>query len=316
MMPLSFAALISGMTTLVASPPNLVVNSEIIRQGETGFRFFAFTPFGVPILVLGILYMVVARHWLPAGNGRGTRDSSRPSLIDWVAKYKLANRQYRLRVTEGSLLVGQSLQELKLHDSGAYVIAIERPRGSTTVFLRASGSTVILTGDILIMDVLVPGNEVEAFGQRFALEPLILSESFFHEISNVIGMAEVIIPADSTFIGKTIVEAELRTRAGLTVIGLRRGQTAFERSLLKETLQVGDTLLVMGPWKRIKRLRSDESVVLLTLPSGFDNPARQNQGVACGPLSRSRGQSDDLRRRAECSPHGCLLMGLLGSRSE
>jgi di/tricarboxylate transporter len=46
MMPLSFAALISGMLTLVATAPNLVVNAELIRQGAEGFNFFNFTPFG------------------------------------------------------------------------------------------------------------------------------------------------------------------------------------------------------------------------------------------------------------------------------
>ncbi len=46
MMPLSFAALISGMLTLVATAPNLVVNAELVRQGEAGFHFFSVTPFG------------------------------------------------------------------------------------------------------------------------------------------------------------------------------------------------------------------------------------------------------------------------------
>src|SRR5262245_28353282 len=68
MMPLSVAALISGMTTLVATAPNLVVNSELARQseGRHSFHFFSFTPFGVPVLVLGILYMIFARRWLAA----------------------------------------------------------------------------------------------------------------------------------------------------------------------------------------------------------------------------------------------------------
>src|SRR5262249_31379790 len=54
MMPLSVAALISGMTTLVATAPNLVVNSELVRHthGAKSFHFFSFTPFGVPVLVL------------------------------------------------------------------------------------------------------------------------------------------------------------------------------------------------------------------------------------------------------------------------
>src|SRR5262245_63217504 len=61
LMPISVAALISGMTTLVATAPNLAVNSELVRQGAQGFHFFSFTPFGVPILAVGVVYMTVAR---------------------------------------------------------------------------------------------------------------------------------------------------------------------------------------------------------------------------------------------------------------
>ena len=74
MMPLSFAALISGMLTLVATAPNLVVNAELMRQGAEGFNFFSFTPFGLPLLVLGILYMLFARRLLaekPVDRRRG-----------------------------------------------------------------------------------------------------------------------------------------------------------------------------------------------------------------------------------------------------
>src|SRR5499425_1376492 len=58
MMPLPAAALISGMLTLVATAPNLVVNSQLVRYGMVdGFHFFSFTPFGAPVLILGIIYM-------------------------------------------------------------------------------------------------------------------------------------------------------------------------------------------------------------------------------------------------------------------
>src|SRR5215475_5742544 len=84
MMPLSVAALISGMTTLVATAPNLVVNGELVRHGIEGFRFFSFTPFGVPILILGIIYMLFARRWL-AGDHEASDNASRgPSLADWI----------------------------------------------------------------------------------------------------------------------------------------------------------------------------------------------------------------------------------------
>ncbi len=61
MMPLSFAGLISGMMTLVATPPNLVINSELLREGLHGFGFFSVTPLGLVVLLLGIAYMLLVR---------------------------------------------------------------------------------------------------------------------------------------------------------------------------------------------------------------------------------------------------------------
>jgi di/tricarboxylate transporter len=77
MMPLSFAALISGMMTLVATAPNLVINSELERHGIPGFAFFSFAPFGVPVLALGIVYMIFARRWLPADKAGRTSERMR-----------------------------------------------------------------------------------------------------------------------------------------------------------------------------------------------------------------------------------------------
>src|SRR5262249_5752379 len=129
MMPMSVAALISGMTTLVATAPNLVVNSELDARGVAGFHSFSFTPFGVPILVLGILYMIFARRWLPAGNEAKDESSRRPSLANWIEQYQLADREYRAAVTDGSPLIGKTLEEIRLRDtSGASLVAIERDR--------------------------------------------------------------------------------------------------------------------------------------------------------------------------------------------
>src|SRR5215472_17619414 len=66
MMPLSVAALISGMLSLIATAPNLVVQGELVRHGSEGFKFFSFTPFGLPVLIVGIIYMLFARRWLAA----------------------------------------------------------------------------------------------------------------------------------------------------------------------------------------------------------------------------------------------------------
>src|SRR5262245_8949152 len=78
MMPLSVAALSSGMLTLVATAPNLVVNSELVRQGASGFHFFSFTPIGLPILLVSTAYMLVVRRWLHAGSAGDARKLARP----------------------------------------------------------------------------------------------------------------------------------------------------------------------------------------------------------------------------------------------
>ena len=125
MMPLSVAALLSGMMTLVATTPNLLVNAELVRQGAEGFHFFSFTPFGLPLLFLAIAYMLFARRLLAGGPGT---TAARPqiSLRHWIEQYGLADREYRVRVSPESPLIGKTLAELSLRDAGINILAIER----------------------------------------------------------------------------------------------------------------------------------------------------------------------------------------------
>src|SRR5262245_9429794 len=80
MMPLCVAALFSGMLTLVATTPNLVINKALVQHGSEGFEFFSFTPFGLPLLAIGILYMLFARRWLPESRDADADITQAPSL--------------------------------------------------------------------------------------------------------------------------------------------------------------------------------------------------------------------------------------------
>ncbi|HAB15308.1 MAG TPA: SLC13 family permease [Verrucomicrobiales bacterium] len=287
MMPMSMAALISGMMTLVGTAPNLVVNSELMRGGADGFSFFSFTPFGAPILVMGIAYMMFARRWLASESPGGGEVNRRPSLRDWVQQYQLANREHRLRVTAGSPLVGKTIGELDLRNSsGASIVALERSRRFSREILSPTATTELQAEDILLVDVFGPDVPIDQLRQKYALETLPLSGDYFADRSQEIGMAEVMLGANSDLVGKTVVEARFRTRFGLTVIGLRRGATAVEGSLLNERLNTGDTLLVIGPWKDIRPLQTDTAhLVVLNLPAEMDEvlPAsgKAPQAVAC-----------------------------------
>ncbi len=315
MMPLSMAALISGMTTLVATAPNLVVNGELERHGIEGFRFFSFTPFGLPILVLGIIYMSFARRWLTVT--KEEKASGRPSLADWIEEYKLADREYRLRVTAQSPLVGKTLAELNLRSSsGASIVAIERNRKFSGEMLRPTANTELMADDILLVDLFAAGHNIDRLRQQFALEEMPLSGAYFTDRSQEIGMAEVIVPPTSDLIGQTLVEAEFRTRFGLTVVGLRRGIVAHQGSLLDEALKTGDTLLLIGPWKDIERLKSDgHDLAIIKLPVELDEvlpaPGKAPQALACLALVVGLMVSG-LIPNVQAALIGCLLMGALG----
>jgi di/tricarboxylate transporter len=315
MMPLSMAALISGMTTLVATAPNLVVNGELERHGIEGFRFFSFTPFGLPILVLGIIYMSFARRWLTAT--REEKASGRPSLADWIEEYKLADREYRLRVTAQSPLVGKTLAELNLRSSsGASIVAIERNRKFSREMLRPTANTELMADDILLVDLFAAGHNIDKLRQQLALEEMPLSGAYFADRSQEIGMAEVIVPPTSDLIGQTLVEAEFRTRFELTVVGLRRGIVAHQGSLLDEALKTGDTLLLIGPWKDIERLKSDgHDLAIIKLPVELDEvlpaPGKAPQALACLALVVGLMVSG-LIPNVQAALIGCLLMGALG----
>lgn len=311
MMPISVAALISGMTTLVATAPNLVVNSELERRGVRPFGFFAFTPFGAPILALGIVYMIFARRWMPERGGSQGETSPRPGLADLIEKYKLAGREYRVRVTAASPLLGKTLEELRLRDtSGASLVAIER-QGQ---LLQPTAKTQLLADDVLLIDLFAPAADVEALRQQLRLEMLPLDNGYFSDHTQEIGMAEVIVPADSDLVGKTVAEARVRDRTGLTVIGLRRGLTPHERGLHLETLKLGDTLLLIGPWKAVENL-NDRNLVLLNVPAEIDEvlpvQSRAPHAVGCLLLVVALMVSG-LVPNVHAALIGCLLMGALG----
>lgn len=325
MLPLCYAALISGMTTLVATAPNLVVNAELIRQGELvgkdwEFGFFSFTPFGVPILIAGIVYMLVVRSWLgrkTPGEAQGQAASRRPSISTWIEEYQLANREHRVRVSAGSTLVGKTLAELDpAGNAGASVIAIERAARGGTAVIEPSDTTEVRAGDVLLVDLFAPGARVEPLLEKFGLESLPIPATYFGDRTQELGMAEVIVPSESDLIGKTVVEAKFRSRTSLTVLGLRHGSGAPEPAVLESPIRVGDTLLVVGPWKHIERLNLENSgVLIMKLPVEVEEvlpvQGRAIHAVVCLLIVVGLMVSGVVPN-VQAALIGCLLMGATG----
>lgn len=289
MMPLAFAALISGMQTLVATPPNMVVHSELQRSGETGFSFFSFTPVGITVLLFGIGYMLLARRWLSPADNSTQLANGRLTLSDLAKAYRLNDRELRLRISSHSPLINHPLNELALRtEYGINVVAVERAQKFRTLLVVATGQTLVQAGDILLVDLADPALSLMQTSAILGLEPLPLNSSYFSLHSHELGLAEVAFPPESTLPGKTIQQLAFRSRYKLNVVGLKRKGEALTQVLVDEKLHNSDTILVTGSWQDIHQLQQqNRDFLVLSLPAEVDEatPAARKAPYALACLA-------------------------------
>lgn len=315
MMPLSFAGLISGMMTLVATPPNLVVNSELLREGLHGFSFFSVTPIGLVVLILGIVYMLAVRFMLKTDNGDSARDGRKRSTFrDLIREYHLTGRARRLAIRPGSPMIGQRLDDLKLRERYcANVIGVERWRRFRRVIVNVNGVSEFRARDVLLIDMSASDVDLRQFCGEQMLEPMVLRGEYFADQALDVGMAEVTLIPDSEMIGKTVREIAFRTRFGLNIVGMKRDGKAMDGSVVDEPLQLGDILLVVGNWRQIALLaKRGRDFVVLNMPVEVDDasPAHSQapHAIFCLVLMVALMLTDEIPNPI-AAIIACLLMG-------
>ncbi|HBY6025865.1 TPA: SLC13 family permease [Klebsiella pneumoniae] len=315
MMPLSFAGLISGMMTLVATPPNLVVNSELLREGLHGFSFFSVTPIGLVVLILGIVYMLAVRFMLKTDNGDSARDGRKRSTFrDLIREYHLTGRARRLAIRPGSPMIGQRLDDLKLRERYcANVIGVERWRRFRRVIVNVNGVSEFRARDVLLIDMSASDVDLRQFCGEQMLEPMVLRGEYFADQALDVGMAEVALIPDSEMIGKTVREIAFRTRFGLNIVGMKRDGKAMDGSVVDEPLQLGDILLVVGNWWQIALLaKRGRDFVVLNMPVEVDDasPAHSQapHAIFCLVLMVALMLTDEIPNPI-AAIIACLLMG-------
>ncbi|HBL4690601.1 SLC13 family permease [Citrobacter sedlakii] len=315
MMPLSFAGLISGMMTLVATPPNLVVNSELLREGFSGFSFFSVTPIGLVVLMLGIFYMLLMRFMLKGDPQAQQRDGwKRRTFRDLIKEYRLTGRARRLAIRPGSPMIGQRLDDLKLRERyGANVIGVERWRRFRRVIVNVNGVSEFRARDVLLIDMSAADVDLREFCSEQLLEPMVLRGEYFSDQALDVGMAEISLIPESELIGKSVREIGFRTRYGLNVVGLKRDGVAIEGSLVDEPLLMGDIILVVGNWKLIGMLaKQGRDFVALNLPEEVSeaSPAHSQapHAIFCLVLMVALMLTDEIPNPI-AAIIACLLMG-------
>lgn len=222
LIPLSYASILGGITTLVGTSTNLVVNSFHLNASGSELGMFQFSLVGIPVALITLAVLLWRANALP---------HHRPEDTEEKLSYFLA-----ADVEAESPMIGQSIEQNGLRSlDGLYLLEIERQGRLISPVapdeqLQAD-DTLVFTGEV---------SKVQAL-QRFPGLNL-----FGHQADNLLAtnLVEVVISHESELAGKTLQDVDFRSMFSAGVVGIRRGDKRLEGQLGKIPLRVGDCLLL------------------------------------------------------------------------
>ncbi|GGL70153.1 SLC13 family permease [Deinococcus aerolatus] len=238
LMPLAFASLLGGMTTLIGTPPNLII-SNLRREllGEP-YGMFSFMAVGGAVAVAGITYLVlVGWRLLP----------QRVSGENRADLYRMADYMTEVRLPAGSPLAGQRVMDLGKVE-GVQVVSLvrgesQRPFPTPFTVLQAEDVLIVEANAARLTELVEDGQLTLVGNEKITPEQL---------ASDDVTLAEVVVTALSPIVGQSAVSLRLRQRFNINLIAVsRQGQRLRER-LVNARFKAGDVLLMHGPRNSIE----------------------------------------------------------------
>ncbi len=258
MMPLSFAAILGGMTTLIGSSTNLLVSGMLLELGERPFGFFDFTVPGLVLALSGLAYvMFIAPRLLP--------DREAP-----LGTLPVSGRQFvaQIRVVEDSKLVGAE-SNLGVFPGLPDITVLMIQRGERTVMppfediaLAADDIVVVAATRRTLTDTLK--NDSRLLHPEIP-EPPTEPDREDEQRWTTGGqtLAEVMVPPGSPMVGRTLERIGFRYRHHCIVLGIERRSRMLRRRITEIALEAGDVLLIQGRNDDVLALRGNRDVLLM-----------------------------------------------------
>ncbi|TXI17097.1 MAG: TRAP transporter large permease subunit [Nitrosomonas sp.] len=248
MIPLSYTAILGGTVTLIGTSTNLIVNGQYqTLTGESGFSLFAITAVGLPVAVVGFLFM-----WLFF-----------PKLLPDRMKGKAFSnlREFTLEVSiePNGALVGKTIEQAGLrHLQRVYLIEIER---NGMVVSVVSPDEVLQGGDRLVF-----AGDTDAISDLLRIKGIAPSTDEEHSFSDrhpERRLVEAVVSPHCTAIGYAIRDARFRARYGAAVLAVARNGERIKGNLGSIILQAGDTLLLEARPAFVTRQRYNKDFLLI-----------------------------------------------------
>lgn len=247
LMPLAFATILSSSVTLVATSTNIVVSGLIVQAGLEPIGMFELAPVGIPILLIGVLYMYfIGKKLIPVRIPPGE---------------PLKEMGSQIYITEAKILPGSPWVNKTLAESGLGAeldLTVVRVVREKVNFLIPEANLRLEEGDLL----LIEGRKEEILKIRNVMGIDLIADIDLLDPrlqSGDIRLAEVLLMNPSPLIGRTLRGVQLREKYGLQVLAINRhGETIVNR-INQVVLQLGDILLVQGNLKNISALQANNT---------------------------------------------------------
>ena len=237
LMPLAFASLLGGMTTLIGTPPNIIISA--FRQDMTGeaFNMFDFTPVGLGVALCGVLFIsLVGWRLIPRRQSQGTLGET-IDIEDYMTE---------VRVSRDSRFVGKLVRDLEetVNEDVAIVGLIRNGVG----YGAPSSYEIIDTDDVFIIEA--NPNDLNAFIGETGFE-LEWSGDIRSDIDKTVNaedvvMLEAVVVPNGRVDGRTARSLRLHAAFGVNLLGVSRRGASLATRLSRVVLKAGDVLLLQG----------------------------------------------------------------------
>ena len=247
LMSVAYASIVGGTCTVIGTSTNIVVTAYLKEHGIGTIRMFDFFTIGLVLVAVTVVYLLTIGRWLTPVREAPDEEKDGP----------LRRYTSEIRVLSESSLIGTAVGASELTASGFEILTVKRGSHQffRTIGLRyEAGDLVLVQGDL---DMLLAVKDKA--GIDIVADELLAEKGFGEGLK----LTEVLIPASSDLVGRTVKRSRFMERHGLAVAAMHRAGERLTSHLGQVKLRVGDVLLVQGSPDALRTLNEEHNLILL-----------------------------------------------------
>jgi di/tricarboxylate transporter len=253
LIPLSYTAMLGGTVTLIGTSTNLLASQVSDRMLGHPFSMFEFTGLGIIVLLIGVIYLLTVGYKLIPARLEVEEDLTE--------EYEMSGYLTEVLIGEDCSFVGKSFDEITEDKELDYdIIRIIR---NGKQFMEPLNAKTVRVGDHLIIrareETLL--ELVKSKGMKTLPEMVVDDQSIEQPLQGET-LIEVVVPAHSFLVNKTLDEINFLERYDCNVLALRRGEELTHQKMRDYRFQPGDLILLLATEKTLERLSKNNNFII------------------------------------------------------